>query len=123
MAAPNIVGISTLVGIATYYQNIPTSSTTILSNAASSNKVFRVISLVASNKTSSVVNVTVFYQTAAAGAGTSISILSSSSVPANTSLIVVGRDVPLYLEENRSLNVLSSSSSAIDIIASYETIG
>lgn len=123
MAAPNIVGITTLVGITTYISNIGVVDQVILSNASNSNRVFRVISLIASNKTGAPVLVSASYWSQAAGAGTSISIAREISVPSGSTLIVVGRDSPLYIEENRSITVYAGSTNSIDIISSYESIG
>lgn len=123
MAAPNIVGITTLVGITTFLVNAGTASTTFLSNPADSNRVFRIITLVASNKAAGAVNVSVSYTSQEAGAGTSVSIVRNASVPAGSSLIVIGRDAPYYLEENRSIIVSAGVTTSIDFISTYESIG
>lgn len=123
MAAPNIVGITTLVGITTYLVNAGTSHTTFLSNPANSGRVLRIISLMAANKTTIAVNVSASYRSQAAGAGTSVSITNEVSVPAGSTLIIVGRDAPLYLEEDRSITVSAEVATSIDFISSYESIG
>lgn len=123
MAAPNIVGITTLVGITTYLVNVGTAHTTFLSNPANSGRVLRIISLMAANKTASTVDVSASYRSQAAGAGTSVSITQGVTVPSGSTLIIVGRDAPLYLEEDRSITVSAGVTTAIDFISSYESIG
>ena len=62
MAAPNIVNITTLTGKTTYVNLTTTGSTSILSNASGSNRVYKINSLFVSNTdTANAVNVTVNY--------------------------------------------------------------
>ncbi len=49
MAAPNIVNITTLTGKTTYVNLTTTGSTSILSNASGSNRVYKINSLFVSN--------------------------------------------------------------------------
>lgn len=123
MSAPNIVGISSLIGITTYRSNLATSSQVILSNDSASDSIFRVISLMASNKNESPVSLTVSYWSQSSGAGSSISILHNALIPSGSTLVVIGRDAPLYLEENRSITAYAGVGTSIDIISSYEYIG
>lgn len=121
MSSPNIASLVTIVGLTSYIGLTTTSPTVLLSNPASSNSVYKINYINVSNGSSaSAVNITMGYHTAAAGAGTSIRLASTISVPANSSLILL--DKPLYLEENRSLVVTSNLTSPTDIICSYETI-
>lgn len=122
MTAPNIVNVSSIVGITTFVANISTSSSIIISNPASSNSVYKVNTLIAANTTASSANITVKYCGAAAGAGASVSIGTTIGVPAGSSLALIGKDTPLYIEEDRSILAQAGTSNSIDIIASYETI-
>lgn len=130
MAAPNIANLTTITGISTFVAGISTTSgTVIISNPASSNSVYKVNSLIAANTTNVNVNVFVKIFNQAAGAGTSVSIASSITVPAGSSLTVIGKDIPIYLEENRSIWVAAgaattttSATNSIDVVASYESI-
>ena len=59
MAAPNIVGITTVTGATAYKNLADTNATTLLTNAASSNKVYKVNSIVVANDDgSSTANIT-----------------------------------------------------------------
>ena len=71
MAAPNIVNVSAIYGKVVTADLTTTSATSVLSNASSSGKVFKVDSLVVANiDTANAVNVTVSHYSAAAIGGT-----------------------------------------------------
>jgi mevalonate kinase len=125
MAAPNIVNVSNITGVTTFVSNINVAASgvsVIVSNAASSNQVYKLNSLMASNTTGSTANITVKIFNAAAGAGSSVSIATTVTVPTASTLAVIGKDTPLYIEENRSIGAIAGTASAIDIVASYEVI-
>ena len=121
MAAPNIVGVTTILGITTASQ-LTTSPVSILSNDASSGKVFKINTILAANKTASTATVTVRYNDNAAGAGTTFALANGIDVGTKTSLVILDKASSIYLEENRSITALSGTSSAIDLIISYESI-
>ena len=123
MAAPNIVNVASIIGVSTFISGISTTAPVVLiSNAASSGTVLKLNTLMASNTAGSTATITVKIFSAAAGAGTSVSIASSISIPSGSTLAIIGKDTPLYLEENRSIGAIAGTVNAIDIVASYETI-
>jgi hypothetical protein len=123
MAAPNIVNVTTITGKTSYVTPGTTSATTLLSNAASSNKVFKINQIVAANVNgTSAADTTVTLNSAAAGGGTAYPIVSTVSVPADASLIVVDKTTAIYLEEDKSIVVTSGTASAIAYTISYEEI-
>jgi hypothetical protein len=125
MAAPNIVNVTSIIGITTALNVGGTGTNVIvLSNAANSNNVFKVNTLLLSNSSSTAtVDVTVKIYTQANGAGTGFNIANTVTIPADSSLVVIGKDNPIYLEENRSITVLASSgSSGVNAVCSYEQI-
>ena len=123
MANPNIVAVTTIYGTTTYLTPANTTANVLLSNAASSGKVFKINQIGAANVNgSSAVNTTVSIDNAAAGAGTDFPIASTVSVPANASLIVVDKTTAIYLMENSSIVVNSGTSSGITYSISYEDI-
>lgn len=66
MAAPNLVNTSTITGKTAYVSLSGTTATSLLSNAASSGKVYKVEQIVVANiDTTNAVNVTVNYYSAA----------------------------------------------------------
>jgi hypothetical protein len=121
MAAPNIVGVTTIVGITTVVA-LTTGSSTILSNPTNSNSVYKVNTILAGNKTGSTASVSVYYNSAAAGAGTTFALANSIDIVTKSSLVVLDKASSFYLEENKSMTALASANSAIDLIVSYETI-
>lgn len=124
MAAPNIISSNIIVGVTTVV-SIGNSNTTnvLLSNASSSGKAYKVNTIIAANDDgANNASITVKYFNQATGAGTSFSIANSITVPASSSIVIIGKDSPFYLEENRSIGVLASSANRIDVLCSYEEI-
>jgi len=121
MAAPNIVGVTTILGITTSL-TLTTSSQTILSNPASSGKVYKVNVITAANNSASTANVTIRYNQGAAGAGTTIAIANGIDIATKSSLVVLDKASSIYLEEARSLTALASANTSIDLVVSYEDI-
>ena len=122
MAAPNIVNVTSIIGITTAVGLSTTAVTTFLSNAAASGKVLKINTVVAAGIGTVQGNITVKYHLAAAGAGTSIALANSITVPTGASLVIIGKDNPIYLEENRSLTAQASVANNIAIVCSYEDI-
>lgn len=124
MAAPNIVNVTTITGVTTALVGITSVATSFVSNAASSNKVFKINTIIGVNTDGATsVDVTVRYHLAAnAGVGYSVPIANTISVPPDSSLVIIGKDSPIYLEENRSLSVQASVVGKLGIICSYEDI-
>ena len=123
MAAPNIVNVTTITGKTSYVTPGTTSATTLLSNAAASNKVFKINQIVAANVNgTSAADTTVTINSAAAGGGTAYPIVSTVSVPADASIIVTDKTTAIYLEEDKSIVVTSGTASAIAYTISYEEI-
>lgn len=118
MAAPNIVGVTTITG-KTAVANVTTTASDIVTNSAASGKVFKVNSLVISNVdgtnaadiTASVYRSSVEYKLA-----------HLISVPATSTLVVVGKDTSLYLEEGDSIRITASADGDLQAVCSYEEI-
>lgn len=121
MAAPNIVGVTTILGVTTSL-TLGTTSSTILSNPAGSGKVYKINVINASNFSASTANVTVRYTQGAAGAGTTISIANGIDIVNKSTLVIVDKASSIYLEEARSITALASASNSIDLLVSYEDI-
>ncbi len=130
MANPNIVNVTSILGETTYLTPSSTSSVILLPNAASSGKVYKINQIVAANVDgSSAVNTSVDIYTdgsvaqgSAASGGTAYPIVSTVSVPADASLIVVDKTTAIYLMENTSIAVTSGTASKITYTISYEVI-
>lgn len=123
MAAPNIVNVSTITGKSFYLALSNTSATQLVSNAASSGKVFKINMIqVANVDGTNACNVTVDYHTQDDIGGTAYSLVSTVSVPADASLIVLDKNTSLYLEEDRSISVTAGTANDLEVIVSYEEI-
>lgn len=123
MAAPNIVNVSTIIGKSATIALSTTSQTTLVSNAASSGKVFKINMIqVANVDGTNAADVTIDVHSAAAGGGTAYSLVSTISVPADASLVAVDKGTALYLEEDRSITATAGTASDLEVIVSYEEI-
>ena len=131
MANPNIAGSSTTIyGVTTYLTPSATTAVVLLPNAASSGQVMKINQIVAANVNgSAAVNTTVSIysngavaQGSAPSGGTAYPIVSTASVPATASLIVVDKTSALYLMEGSSITVTSGTASGITYTISYELI-
>jgi hypothetical protein len=122
MANPNIVNVTSIYGSVAYLAPANTTANSLVSNAASSGTIIKVDSLTVANVTASAALVTVSVNSAAAGGGTPYRVAYQISVPANSTLQVVDKNNFLFLTENTSLVVTSGTSSALEYVATYETI-
>jgi hypothetical protein len=123
MSAPNIVNVATITGKTATLALSGTSVTSLLDNAASSGKVFKVNMIqVANVDGTNACDVTVDLFTQDALAGTAFSLVSTVSVPADASLIVLDKSTAIYLEEDRSIGVTAGTANDLEVIISYEEI-
>ena len=125
MAAPNIVDVATITGITTWKAGINLEAagvSVIVTNAASSGKVLKVNSLVATS-IGDTTGVSTKIFNLAAGVGNSVSIGTTMTVPTYSSLAVVSKEMSIYLQENQSIGVFKEASKGdIDVVCSYEDI-
>jgi len=123
MAAPNIIAATSVLGKSATTDLTTTSATEVLSNAASSGKVYKVNTLIVTNVDgTNAADVTVSYYSEDNIGGTATEIIQLKSVAAKTNLVVISKDTPIYLEEDRSLGATSSASNDLKVIVSYEEI-
>lgn len=130
MANPNIVAVTSLYGKTTYLTPSVTTAVVLLPNAAASNTVLKVNQIVAANVdgtaaadcTVAIYTNGAVAQGSAPSGGTAFPIVSTVSVPADASLIVVDKTTAIYLEENTSIIVTSGIANDITFSISYEII-
>ena len=121
MAAPNIVGVTTVTGETTYV-SCNGSNQLLVDNAANSNYVYRINSIIAANDNgSSAGDITVSIHDSEAGGGTAYKLAHTVSVVADSTLVILDRASSIYLPENKSI-VVNGSASTIDVVCSYEKI-
>lgn len=98
-----------------------TSATSLLSNAASSGRVLKVLSIIAANVDgTNAADISVSRYSAAALGGTAFPIASTISVPADASLIVSDASTPLILSANTSLGATAGTGGAITMTVTYQ---
>ncbi len=123
MANPNIVNVTSILGKSAVVDLTSTSATSVVSNAASSNKVFKINSLIVSNVDgTNAADITINYYSAAALGGTATQIVSTVSVPADSSLVVIDKNTSFYLEEDKSIGATAGSANDLKVLVSYEDI-
>ena len=121
MAAPNIVGVTTVTGETTYV-SCNGSNQTLVDNPANSNYVYRINSIIAANDDgSSAGDISVLIHDSEAGGGTGYKIASTVSVAADSTLVILDRASSIYLPENKSI-VVNGTNNRVDVICSYEKI-
>lgn len=122
MAAPNLIGATTINGKTAAANLTTTSATTVLNNAASSGKVLKINTVNVSNYTTTASLLTVSWYNAASLGGTAFPIAGNISVPGNSTLNIIDKSSQYYLEENTSLGATTSSANTLVITCSYEDI-
>ena len=117
MANPNIVNVTSIYGKTIGVALDTTLSTQLL--ACASNKLIKINSIIVANiDGSSAADATIsFYD----GSST-WHIASTIGVPAKSTLVVVGIDSPIYLEESDQIRGGASANSDLTCIISYEEL-
>ena len=117
MAAPNIVNVATITG-KSVTGALGTSTATLLQNSASSNKVFKINTILVSNVdgTNSATAAISLYD------GTDRYIAKGITVPAGATVVLIDKNSSLYLEENKIIRGDASAASDLEYIISYEEI-
>ena len=119
MAAPNLVNVTSIYG-KTMGAALGTTLTTTLLTCAS-NKVLKINSIIAANVdgTNAADASITFYDSSATA---SYRLASTVSVPADSTLIVIGKDSPIYLEESDEIRGGAGAASDLEITISYEEL-
>lgn len=118
MAAPNVLNVTSILG-STDVQSVSTTVTAITTNSAASNKLYKINSLVVSNidgENDADVSVDLFRSS------TAYYIARTITVPADATLVVISKDMGIYLEEGDALRCLASANGDLQAICSYEII-
>ena len=122
MANPNIVAVATINGNVKAAA-ILTTIGEIVSNAASSGKIFKINSLYVANIDGTAsVDITVNHYSQAALGGTAIAVASTVAVAADSTLVVVTKDSAIYLLENQSMGILASAAGDAVYTCSWDEI-
>tara|TARA_B100000035_G_scaffold121945_1_gene103661 strand:+ start:145 stop:513 length:369 start_codon:yes stop_codon:yes gene_type:complete len=119
MAAPNIVNVTSIFG-KTMGAALGTSANTDILTCPS-DKVLKINSIIVSNVDgSNPADVTVsFYDNSATAR---YKLANTIAVAADSTLIVLGKDSSIYLEESDQIEASASGASDLEIIISYEEL-
>jgi hypothetical protein len=116
MANPNIAQVSSVLG-KTDVLDVTTSVTAITTCA--SDKLYKINSVIVSNiDGTNPADVSVELRRSS----TSYFIASTITVPADATLVVVSKDMGIYLEEGDAIRLTASANSDLQALCSYEII-
>ena len=119
MAAPNIVNVSSILGKTVGASLGLTATTEILT--CPSDKVLKINSIIIANiDGAAAADVTVYFYDSSAAARYGLAY--TITVPPDATLVVVGKDNPIYLEESDQIEAGASATGDLQIIISYEEI-
>jgi hypothetical protein len=123
VANPNIINATAIYGKSAVVNLTTTNATLVVENPVSSNKVFKINSLVVSNVDgTNAADITISYYSEDNIGGTATQIVSTVSVPADSSLVVIDKNTSFYLEEDKSIGATAGSANDLKVIISYEDI-
>lgn len=119
MAAPNIVNVTSIYGKTVGAALGTVANTDILTCGA--NKVLKVNTILVANvDASNAADLNVYFYDSSAAAR--YALASTINVPSDTSIVIVGKDNPIYLEESDQIESWASASGDLEIVISYEEI-
>lgn len=123
MANPNIVNVTAIYGKSAVVDLTTTNATLVVENTAASGKVLKINSLVVANVDgTNAADITISFYSEDNIGGTATQIVSTVSVPADSSLVVIDKNTSIYLEEDKSIGATAGSASDLKVLVSYEEI-
>ncbi len=123
MANPNIVNVTAIYGKSAVVDLTTTNATLVVENTAASGKVLKINSLIISNVDgTNAADITISLYSEDNIGGTATQIVSTVSVPADASLVVIDKNTSIYLEEDKSIGATAGSASDLKVVVSYEEI-
>ena len=122
MAAPNIVNVTSILGKTAYDENVAASNSDFLVNAASSNKLLKINTIIAANIDGLNDADITMWVTTETGNLALFHLAKTITVPADSSLVIISKDTSFYLEEDRRIRTIASAANDISLMCSYEEI-
>ncbi len=123
MVAPNIRNPSTIIGITTGTTLTTTNATTVLSNGASSGKVFKVNSIFAANiDGTNTTSISVALNYSNSSSASDIYLAYTIDVPPDSTQVISTKETYFYLQENNLIRAQASAANDIAVTISYEEI-
>jgi hypothetical protein len=117
MAAPNMANVTTMYGT-TAVLAASTTLANVMVNAAASGNVFKVNVISVSNYSNAAITSNVVIQRSSVN----YYLAGNISVPANSTLVVTGKDTMFYMIEADQLMANVSANTSVSVTASYEII-
>lgn len=124
MANPDIKNPTSIYGKTTYITPSGTAAENLLTNSSGSNKILKTTTLIACNidgDNNADCSVTL-YDSATAGSGTAYPIISTVTIPFDSTVALLDKNSPIWIEENHRLDVNIGVASGINFILSYEEL-
>ncbi len=119
MAAPNILSASIITGKQYGAALDTTTTTSLVANAASSDDLYKINSIIVSNVDGAAsCNATVSWY----DGSNDRHIAKTVAVPANSTLVLLGKESPIYLEEGHSIRGGASANNDLEILICYEIL-
>jgi hypothetical protein len=123
MANPNLAAATSVYAANAQVSLTATTATLLVSNAASSGKVYLIDSIVVSNVDgTNAADISVVRFNSATNSGTAFPICSTVVVPADASLIVVGSENKINLLEDESIYVTASVANDLVVDANWKEL-
>jgi hypothetical protein len=123
MANPNLAAATSVYAVNAQISLTSTSATQLITNAASSGKVYLIDSIVVSNVDGvNAADISVVRFNSATNTGTAFPICSTVVVPADASLIVVGTENKISVTENESIYVTASAANDLVVDANWKEL-
>ena len=123
MANPNLAAATSVYAANAQVSLTSTSATLLVSNAASSGKVYLIDSIVVANVDgTNAADISVVRFNSATNTGTAFPICSTVTVPADATLIVVGTENKLNLTEGESIYVTASAANDLVVDANWKEL-
>ena len=119
MAAPNILSASSIYGKTTGAALDTTTTTSLLANSASSDKLLKLNSIIVANVDgTNSADVTISWY----DGSDDRHLAKTVAVPSDTTLVVLSKESPIYLEEGQSIRGGASANSDLEVIISYDEL-
>ena len=123
MANPNLAAATNVYAANAQLSLTATTATLLVSNAASSGKVYLIDSIVVSNVDGvNAADISVVRFNSATNTGTAFPICSTVAVPADASLIVVGTENKINLLEDESIYVTASAADDLVVDCNWKEL-
>jgi hypothetical protein len=123
MANPNLASAANVFVNNAFVRLDSTTETLVVANAGSSGKAYLIDSIIVSNVDGvNNCDITLNLYAAATNTGTATKIVHTVTVPADASLIVIGKDQGLCLTEAQSIYAVASAGGDLHVVACWKEL-